>query len=149
LRRPQFALKTSLLRIEIRSVDLGEDIARLHMRAEIEVPHFQVAADASIDGRLVPGLNVARQCQLLFWSKYPGQSRTGANVHGGADPQTTADYVLKGRCHAAVLLDSQRRHMAERGSNADQDHHFTQLVRNPDCSSRRVDGLRKLGDPRP
>ena len=45
-------------------IDLGQQIAFLHMRADIEEPLLHIAADLGMDGRAGKGLKVARQRQI-------------------------------------------------------------------------------------
>ena len=64
-RRIQLGFRRGQLGIEIRSVDLGQKVALLHVGAVIEVPVLQIAADARINRRLVPGLDGAGQREAL------------------------------------------------------------------------------------
>jgi hypothetical protein len=64
-RRVELGLRGGELRIEIRRFDLAQNVALFHVRAEIEMPVLQVAADTGVNRRFVPGLDSARQNQPL------------------------------------------------------------------------------------
>jgi hypothetical protein len=49
------------LLVEIRRVDLGEQLPRPYRRADIRVPALEVAADPGMDRRVVEGADIARQ----------------------------------------------------------------------------------------
>ena len=61
LGRIELGLRRRELRVEIGRLDFGQQIALFHMRAVVEVPVLQIAADARVDRRLVPGLDGAGQ----------------------------------------------------------------------------------------
>ena len=44
---------------------IGQQLARLHLRADILIPHLHIAADPGVDRRLVERLHVAGQHQVL------------------------------------------------------------------------------------
>ena len=68
------------MRIEIRSIDFGEEIALFHVGAVIEIPVLQITADAGKDRRFVPGLNGAGQRQVLDRGALPWRDhRYGRN----------------------------------------------------------------------
>jgi len=54
------------LLVEVGRIDRGQELARLHMRANILLPGFQIAADPRIDRGLVEGLDAAGQDQALL-----------------------------------------------------------------------------------
>ena len=64
-RRIELGFRRGQLRVEIRGVDLGQQIALLHVGAVIEIPVLQIAVDPRVDRRLVPGLDGAGQHQAL------------------------------------------------------------------------------------
>ena len=57
--RLQIRFGLRILGVEGRRVDFGEDIALLHQRAVILVPHLHIARDLRVDRRLKPSLNIA------------------------------------------------------------------------------------------
>src|SRR5262249_51272299 len=58
-------LRCGQLRVEVRRVDLSENITLFYMGAIVEVPTFEIPGNASVDRRLVPGLDGARKNQTL------------------------------------------------------------------------------------
>ena len=62
----EFALGLVELLIEVRRIDIGQHIAGFHFRANVLVPHFDIAADAGMERRRVPGLNVTREHEALI-----------------------------------------------------------------------------------
>ena len=52
------------LLVNLRGIDLGQEIACLYLRADIEVPFFQVTVGLSVDRGLRVSLGVARQVKL-------------------------------------------------------------------------------------
>jgi len=54
------------LLVQFRRVDLGQQLAGLHMAADVDVPLLEIAGDAGVDGGGVEGLDGRRQRQPLF-----------------------------------------------------------------------------------
>ena len=59
------ASERAKLCVEIGRFNLGQHIAFLDVRAVVEIPLLQIAVDAGIDRRLVPGLHGAGQHEML------------------------------------------------------------------------------------
>ena len=58
-------MRTGQLGVDVRGFDHGEDVALFHVRAEIEVPVFQVSRDAGVYRSLKPGLDGAGEHEAL------------------------------------------------------------------------------------
>ena len=64
-RRVELGLRSRELGVEIWRFDLGQHVAFFDVRAVIKIPLLQIAGDAGINRRLVPGLHGAGQHQAL------------------------------------------------------------------------------------
>src|SRR4029077_10852590 len=62
----QISSGLGILGVESRRVDFSEDVALLHQRAVILVPHLHIASDLRVNLRLIPGLNIAGQRNRLL-----------------------------------------------------------------------------------
>ena len=62
----QISLGLGILGVESRGVDFSEDVALLHQRAVILVPHLHIAGDLRVNLRLIPRLNIAGQRNRLL-----------------------------------------------------------------------------------
>ena len=58
------------LLVEVGRLDLGQQLAGLHVRADIDMPGLEVAADAGIDRRAGIGLEPARQVKRDGWRRW-------------------------------------------------------------------------------
>src|SRR5262249_41277670 len=78
----EIRLRLSQLLVELRRVDLREQLPGFHRRADVDEPAFQIAARARVDRRIRVRLDVARQGEhgiaaLGLWPR-------GRHSHEGA-----------------------------------------------------------------
>ncbi len=64
LRVGEIRLGLPQLLVDFRRIDLGEQLAGLHGRADVDEPAFEIAVGARVDRRIRVRLNVARQGEL-------------------------------------------------------------------------------------
>ena len=64
-RRWRLGLGLAVLRIDFRRLDVGQQLAGLHVFADVGVPALQIAAGARIDRCVDECLHIARQHQLV------------------------------------------------------------------------------------
>ncbi len=103
----ELALGLGELLVDGGGVDLGEDVAFLHVRADVEVPFFQVAVGLGEDGGLGEGLGLAGQDEIH--SRRGGDGLDDVDVlldGGGRGAEFFGIGVALGRC---------RRRRARRG----------------------------------
>ena len=60
----EIGLALGQLAVEIGRIDLGQQLALLHRRADIDIPFLHIAADLGVDRRVGEGLNIARQDEV-------------------------------------------------------------------------------------
>ncbi len=76
------------LLVEVGGVDLGQDLAGLHRRADVGVPALEVAAGPGVDRGGVEGLDVAGQDQVgVAAARHLGQADGRDGLVAGPGPQ--------------------------------------------------------------
>ena len=113
LRRLEVGLGLLELLVDLRALDLGEELPLLHVGADVEVPALHVAVDARKDRRIREGLRAAGKDELLprrgrsYVLKVRGQSMIESHIDDGdyvvIQPQDTA---RDGEIVVAILDDN-------------------------------------------
>ena len=67
----QIGLRLLQLMIGFGRFDFGEELAGLHVRADVDIPFLQIAGGARVDGRIGERLRVAGQDDFLVWRRRP------------------------------------------------------------------------------
>ena len=103
------------LSVKVGRVQIGQQLADLHRRADIDIPFPQIAAHAGIDRRIDPRLHVTRQDQGAAFHIRQGYQLHGADVLiigpiGGAVLVVEAQANAAGRDHGR---HAKRRHRPE------------------------------------